>query len=432
VRVAVVGAGWAGIACAVEATKRGHRVTLFEAARNAGGRARRVEHAEPGAPDFPLDNGQHILIGAYRDTLALMRTVGVDPEAALLRMPLTLRHPDGTGLAVPAGLPPPLDLLAGIATARGWTWRDKASLLRTAWQWRRAGFRCGDHVDVNALCARLTARVRDEVIDPLCFSALNTPPDRASGQVFLTVLRDALFGERGGADLLIPRVDLGALLPDPALAWLARHGATVRLATRIHALERIAASARADGVHGTGWQVAGSAFDHVVLATPPWDGARLVRTSGIQAGAWLDATDALKFEAIATVYASHALPTRAPVQALRASPGAPAQFVFDRASLMGHDGVLALVVSASTTPRDLLERQVLAQARSSLRQPALRPLRTIVEKRATYACTPGLSRPSARLAGDLSACGDYVAGPYPATLEGAVRSGLAAARAMVA
>ena len=82
--VAIIGAGWAGCAAAVELTRRGARVTLFEAARTLGGRARRVDHH-----GTTLDNGQHILLGAYRDTLHLMQTVGLRPSEALLRLPRT-------------------------------------------------------------------------------------------------------------------------------------------------------------------------------------------------------------------------------------------------------------------------------------------------------------------------------------------------------
>ncbi|HUD32712.1 MAG TPA: hydroxysqualene dehydroxylase HpnE [Variovorax sp.] len=425
-RIAVIGAGWAGLACAVEATRAGHHVTLFEAARTAGGRARRIEGAAAGASsDPPLDNGQHILVGAYRETLALMRTVGIDPQDVLLRLPLSLRRPDGSGLAVPAGWPAPLDLLAGIVTARGWTWRDKASLLRSAWAWRRAGFRCADDATVGDLCRDLTPRAMDELIDPLCVSALNTPSARASGQVFLTVLRDALFGEPGGADLLLPRVDLGALLPDAALAWLADRGATVRLGTRVDVVER-------GGAGDSHWRIEGVAIDHVVLACASWDAVRLLHGSAIDAPAWSGAAEALRFEAIATVYLEGASPLSTPMLALRSSPDEPAQFAFDRTPLGGPAGRLALVVSAADAPRDVLERQVRAQARAVLGQPSLQVLRTIVEKRATFACTPGLRRPGRDIAEAISACGDHVEGPYPATLEGAVRSGLDAARCLPA
>ncbi|WP_260590811.1 hydroxysqualene dehydroxylase HpnE [Variovorax sp. DXTD-1] len=415
-RTAIVGAGWAGLACAVEATRLGHAVTLFETAHMAGGRARRVDRMH----GLTLDNGQHILIGAYTATLALMRDVGVDADKALLRLPLSLRFADGGGLKL-SRLPAPLDLLAGIFTAHGWTWRDKSTLLRTATGWRLAGFRCAPGTTVAALCTGLTPRVMQELIEPLCVSALNTPVDQSSGEVFLRVLQDALFSGSGRADLLLPRADLGALLPDAALAWLGRHDATLRIGTRVRAISP----------ENGQWRVDDECFDQVVLACAPWDAARLVRASGLAAARWCETTEALRFEAIATVYVRGASPLAAPMLALRSHPAtAPAQFVFDRGQLGGPEGVLAMVVSANETPRETLEHLAIAQAAAQLGQTALQPVQTVVEKRATFACTPALVRPPARIAPGLQACGDYTEGPYPATLEGAVLSGLAAAKAL--
>ncbi|AMM26099.1 hydroxysqualene dehydroxylase HpnE [Variovorax sp. PAMC 28711] len=414
-KVAIVGAGWAGLACAVEATRLGHAVTLFEAARTPGGRARRID----GDRGLALDNGQHILIGAYRATLALLRDVGVDPDAALLRLPLSLRFADGGGLKLPR-LPAPLDLLAGIATARGWTLRDKLSLLRVALRWRLTGFRCASADSVAILCAGLTPRVMQELVEPLCVSALNTPVERSSGTVFLRVLHDALFSGSGGADLLLPRVDLGALFPDAAMAWLAQRGADLRVGHRVRTIAPDAGC----------WQADGEPFERVVLACAPWDAARLVRTSGAAADAWCETTEALRFEAIATVYLRGASPLAEPMLALRSDANAPAQFVFDRGQLGGPAGLLALVVSANEAPRDALERQSLAQAAAQLDQAGLDVVQTVVEKRATFACTPSLVRPAMTIAPGLLACGDYIDGPYPATLEGAVLSGLAAGEAL--
>ncbi|SOD27620.1 squalene-associated FAD-dependent desaturase [Variovorax sp. YR752] len=415
-RIAVIGAGWAGLACAVEATRLGHAVTLFEAAHMPGGRARRVDDMH----GLALDNGQHILIGAYTATLKLMRDVGVDVDSVLLRLPLSLRFADGGGLKLPR-LPAPLDLLAGIFTARGWTWHDKSSLLRTAIGWRLAGFRCAASTTVADLCTGLTPRVMQELIEPLCVSALNTPVAQSSGEVFLRVLKDALFSGSGGADLLLPRADLGALLPDAAIRWLAQHGAVTRIGARVRAI--------APG--GAQWRVDDEVFDQVVLACAPWDAARLVRASGLQADAWCDTTEALRFEAIATIYVRGASPLAEPMLALRSNPAtAPAQFAFDRGQLTGLQGVLAMVVSANETPREVLEEQVVAQAAAQLGQTNLQLVQTVVERRATFACTPALSRPASAIAPGLQACGDYIEGPYPATLEGAVLSGLAAAKAL--
>ncbi|QHJ01686.1 NAD(P)-binding protein [Xylophilus rhododendri] len=404
-----MGAGWAGIACAVEAVRRGARVTLFEAGRQAGGRARAVD-----GPGMVLDNGQHILIGAYTATLELMRGVGADPDALLLRQPLSLRFADGGGIALPRG-PAMAALLAGMLRARGWTWRDKAALLRTAAGWRLRGFRCDGHLTVAALCRGLPPRVREELIDPLCVSALNTPSEQAGAEVFLRVLRDALFSVPGGSDLLLPRADLGALLPEPALRWLRAHRCELRLGCRVQTLQSTP----------DGWMVDGEAFERVVIACPPGEAARLADAA---APAWSRQARQLRFEPIATVYAQAAQGLPRPMLALRSGGDeTPAQFVFDRGRLGGPSGLLAFVASAWHGEREQLESGVVRQAREQLGL-ALQPLSTIVEKRATFACTPGLVRPPLDLAPKLLACGDYIDGPYPATLEGAVLSGLDAAR----
>ena len=443
-KVAVIGAGWAGCAAAVEATRLGHSVTLFESARMAGGRARRVDSSVNGQP-LALDNGQHILIGAYTETLRLMQTLGVDPGSSLLRLPLRLQFPNGEGLAFPRSAvfaawpggprwPAAWQAAWGIAMARGWSWGDKVSLLRLALRWRAGGFVCAPGLSVAALCKGLSPRALRGLVEPLCVSALNTPAERACAQVFLRVMQDALFSQPGGADLLLPRTDLSALLPDAALAWLAARGPAPRLGVRIQALTRSA----------TGWQLSASGsadldnteenFDAVLLACPPPEAARLA--TGTMAD-WAAQAAGLQHEPIATVYArvvpgeSAANKLPQPMLALHCSADAPAQFVFDRGQLGGPAGLLAFVVSASVGDKALLSAQVLAQGQAQLGL-QFELVQTIVEKRATFACTPGLLRPAAQIAPGLLACGDYVAGPYPATLEGAVRSGLQAARLLKA
>jgi squalene-associated FAD-dependent desaturase len=414
-RVAIVGAGWAGLAAAVAATEAGHQVTVFEAARTLGGRARTLHIDVPEGGSVALDNGQHILIGAYRETLRLMERVGLEPRRLLLRLPLVLQDPQGRGLALP-DWPAPWDAVAGILRARGWDWRDKLSLLRASVAWQLAGFRCAPEITVAQLTRSLRPRVREDLVEPLCVAALNTPARRSSGQVFLRVMRDALFGRGhggwGGSNLLLPAAPLGELLPDAAQAWLQAHGAEVRVGRRVQHLAGAS----------SGWLVDGEAFDHVVLATPPWESMRLLAAASVDAKDWLQATGALAYEAIATVYVSGGPRLPVPMLALRSGP---AQFVFDRSQLGGPAGLLAFVVSASATEKTQMEQDVLAQA-AALGW-TVRPLQTVVEKRATFACLPGLKRPAIAIAPGLWACGDYVEGPYPATLEGAVRAGLAVA-----
>jgi squalene-associated FAD-dependent desaturase len=445
------------MAAAVVATKAGHHATVFEASHALGGRARVVSgsHAStlPDGTPVSLDNGQHILIGAYSETLKLMQTVGVNLEKALLRLPLTLQFPDKTGLKLP-DWPAPwvvgLDAAWGIATAKGWTWGDKLALLRVASGWQLGGFTCSQHLSVLQLCERsspkITPRVMAELIEPLCLSALNTPMAEASAQVFLRVLQDAMFSPSikidektsfGSANLLIPTRDLSNLFPHPAAAWLVKHGGNVLLGERVESID----------YSNTGWQISTTtvqqAFDAVILAGSPSNMAlaginiaynatnniakelaHLLRREVLD---WQNSANALRNEAIATVYAySKGAKLSQPMLALRSDSGGdaqnPAQFVFDRGQLGGETGLLAFVISASQGERLALQEKVIAQGKTQLNLPDLQPIQTIIEKRATFACTPDLKRPSNQIAPGLLVCGDYVAGPYPATLEGAVRS----------
>jgi len=414
-RVAVIGAGWAGLAAAVELCDAGCELSLFEMAAEAGGRARGVDHR-----GSRIDNGQHIMIGAYRASLALMTRLGIDADRALKRLPLTLRYPDGRGLALRPG-PPWLAFPRAIASARGWTWSERLALLRTCAGWLAAGFHCGPDLTVSELCADLPAALRTDLIEPLCVAALNTRADQASAEVWLRILRDTLFGGRGSADLLLPRATLDQLLPAPALAWLRERGAAIELGRRVHRLE----------TEGAGWRVDGVRFDRVVLACSSTEAARLVRPLS---EAWATLADELQFEPIVTVHlqASGArLPV--PMMALSAGVEAPAQFLFDHGALSGADGRLAAVISAAAP---WLERGLQSTAAATMEQIArefasqpwarsLRVVATLADKRATFRCSPRLRRPSAAIAPGLWAAGDYVDGPYPATLEGAVRSGSA-------
>jgi squalene-associated FAD-dependent desaturase len=418
-RIAVVGAGWAGLAAAVQAVRQGQAVTLFDSAPQPGGRARSVE-----MNGLTLDNGQHILIGAYRDTLALMRSIGADPERLLCRMPLELVDAKGHGLRLPPGAPW-LSFARGVIAHRGWSLGDRLALLGAAGRWLMQGFRCDPALTVRALTAGLPARVRDELVDPLCVAALNTPAPQASAAVFLRVLKDALFSGRGGADLLLPRAPLQALLPGPAAQWLQSQGAVLQWRRRVQSLA---------AQEPTGWLVDGEAFDAVVLACGANEAARLV--AGI-APEWAQVAGAFEHEPIVTAWlkaAGAALP--APIVALATDAEHPAQFAFDLGQLGHEPGMLAFVVSGA---RECVARGLEASGEAMRRQAlrafdgapwvgALEVVKVMAEKRATFLCTPGLQRPGAPVAPGLVAAGDYIDGPYPATLEGAVRSGLAAAK----
>jgi len=436
--VAVVGGGWAGCAAAVELARRGVKVTLFEAARSLGGRARAVDvHGRT------LDNGQHILLGAYKQTLGLMKRVGVDPSAALLRLPLQMRYPAGSGgmdFLAPR-LPAPWHLIVALMRATGLTREDKLALGRfsTAAKWM--GWRLDLDVSVATLLARFeqTPRLVRLMWHPLCLAALNTPPEQASANVFLAVLRDSLGAKRAASDMLIPRRDLGALFPQAAGRYLAAKGGAVQLGAKVDSLSleqhgwELGASGQA---LGGAWR---GRFDAVVLATPPAQASALLAPFP-EAAALTAGLDAFAYEPIATCYLQYETSVRLPLPfcALLDDPAAGrfGQFAFDRGQLDAlQSGLLAVVVSAAgpaaALDQDSLARAIAAQLDAAFPGLGLEaPLwsRVITEKRATFACTPGLARPqNATPLPGLVLAGDYTASDYPATLESAVRSAQAAA-----
>lgn len=412
--VAVIGAGWAGLAAATHAVELGLRVHLYEMARHVGGRARSVTQG-----GVTQDNGQHILVGAYRDTLALMRMVGVEPDQVLHRMPLTLAYPDGSGLRLPPG-PAVSSFAKAVVAWHSLRWTDRLGLLAWAGAQRWRSFRCPPGTTVAELGKTCPRKAYQELIEPLCVAALNTPADTADAQVLLTVLRDALFGPPGAADMLLPKAPLDDLLPAPALQWLARHGATISTGSRVMQLALEGDKVTVDQV----------LYDHVIVATPPGEASRL---TAALSPAWSQTSSAFAYQPIVTAWLrAPGVRWRQPIMAFRGDSG-PAQFGFELGQLGGEAGEFAMVISGAEkwvqAGSEPTAAALLAQWKAAFPhdREGVKWHGSRVEKRATFACTPGLIRPPLDIHPQVSAAGDYIRGPYPATLEGAVRSGIAAA-----
>lgn len=418
-RVAVIGGGYAGMAAAAELAHHGMPVAVFEAGRVLGGRARRVE-----TDGTRLDNGLHILLGAYRETLRLIELVTAPGESrGLLRLPLELIiHPDFRLRA--ARLPAPLHLLSALLRAHGLSLADRVAAARfMAWA-RRSRFRLA--TDTNVADLLRSKRQPDAASrflwNPLCVSALNTPPTQASARVFLSVLRDSLNGSRADSDLLLPALDFSALFPERAARYVEAHGGSVHLGTTVDAFRRD------DGGFDLG---AGGRFSHAIVAVSAHRAAALLSPHA-ELTPIVQMIDDFSYQPIYSVYLQYAADARLPFR-MGGLEAAYSQWLFDRGQLCGQDGLIGVVISANGAHQELahdeLARAVhaeLAENFPGLGQP--RWHRVIAEKRATFSCTPGLSRPdNATPVARLYLAGDYTASEYPATIESAVRSGVRAA-----
>jgi squalene-associated FAD-dependent desaturase len=420
-RVAVIGGGWAGCAAALTLAEAGVAVSVYEAGAVLGGRARAVD-----LHGTRLDNGQHILLGAYTQTLQLIEALAPDRErASLLRTRLILDQPPAFKLDCPP-LPAPWHLLAGLLGAQGLDRRDKFAAAR----WAHQAIHRPNPADssVAHALADQPAVVRRVLWEPLCLAALNTPPENASANVFRNVLRAAFGGKRAQSDLLFPRTDLGALFPDPAATRAQHYGANVHLRTRVRALA-------CDAV-GVSIVVADQAVQHdfVIVAVAPQHLAALcAQIPSLQS--LLAMVRAYVYLPIATAYVQYPATLRLSRPMLGLADG-PAQFAFDRGRTHGQPGLIAFVASAAAALLGHAQTDWIRAAEQQLGriQPLPEPLwrSSLIEKQATYACTPNLSRPDTRTAHPrIFLAGDYLAGPYPATLESATRSGVKSAQTLL-
>lgn len=449
--VLVVGAGWAGLSAALHLAQAGRRVHLVESAAAPGGRAREVR-LDLGFGPLTLDAGQHLLVGAYRESLQLAQRLH-GGAAPFDRFPLALRDTAGLRLAA-VPLPAPLHLAGALALARGLGPGGRLAAARLLAGLRRAGWRALAGETVAALLARLRQppALVERLWAPLCVAALNTAAEAACASAFAAVLRDTLGADRGAADFVLPRATLAALVAHPAAAWLGAHGATLSWRTtaraiaacpggwRVHAggsaVDDTGDATGTDGDTGNGTRAdAPLEAAQLVLAVPARNAARLLAPLTPRAAPLARFVE----DPIATVYMAWPaaqVPRLPRWIMLRESieRGEHGQWLFDRGCLQGHR-LAAVVISTGgrlggATPAALAEG-VVRQLGAQLDLPAPCAARTVVEKRATLRCTPQRPRVGAGLvAADLPGvwlAGDYAYPDYPATLEGAVRSGRIAA-----
>ena len=448
--IAIIGGGYAGMAAAMELASRGVRVSVFEAGPVLGGRARRITHR-----GVDLDNGAHILLGAYHETLRLMQLAGA-PKRALLRLPLRLIVKERMTLRA-APLPAPLHLLAGLMSATGLRLSERFAAVRFMNALRRAQFRLPADTTVAAMLAAhgQHGALAKYLWEPLCIAALNTPPAKASARIFLNVLRDGLARDTQDSQLMLPRIDLSRLFPDRAADYVRGHRGAIELlspVTRIEVNSSQRPAQRFTLLLKDRREIVGG----VICAAGPREALRLLST--LHQGAPADSPlqpaplpqtpiDAMAhaialieqftYQPICTVYLQYATAVALPDPMLGLADGL-VQWLFDRQALQGQQGVLAAVMSAAGAEQALSNDTIggLVAEEIAHRFPAFGlPLwsKVVMEKFATFSCTPNLKRPAQKTPLErFYLAGDYTAGDYPATLEAAVQSGVKCAQLLMA
>jgi squalene-associated FAD-dependent desaturase len=410
-RVHVVGAGLAGLSAAVEIAGSGRAVTLYEGSTQAGGRCRSYLDAQLGCR---IDNGNHLMLGCNHAILAYLNAVGARDTLAGPSRPIFPFH--------------------DLATDERWTVAMSAG--RIPW-WlfqpgsRVLGSKAGDYLEALRLlkapaAASVTDRLDPDTLlfrrlwAPLAIAILNTEPETASAGLLGAVFSE-MFGAGGAGCLpLLPREGLSETLVDPALLWLERQGAAIKLGARLRALTHN--KGRASILHFAEDDVALEDDDVVVLAVPAPVASSLLPG--------LSVPD--EFRAI--VNAHYRVDTSRLDQQFVGLIGGTAEWVFVK------PGLLSVTISAADrlvdTPSDelipLIWRDV---ARTFGMDGEVPPARIIKEKRATFAATPGQMalRPRTRIdVGNLFLAGDWTDTGLPSTIEGAVRSGVTAAKAVCA
>ena len=400
-KAAVVGGGLAGLSAALELVDAGHEVTLYEARPTLGGAVQTLPRRE-GDPEPPPDNGQHIALGCFTEYLRFLERIG--EAGSVQRSPLALSVLDEHGRAA-AIKPSPLALLR----YRHVPLADRLRILRALARWGDAG----GTTFADALRARgQSERAIDRFWDVFIRPALNLPAEEASAAAGSFTVETALLAGKRASDLVLPTRPLGEMHGEAARRALEAAGAVVRSGARVEALAELDAEA-------------------VVVAVPPAESARLLGEPEPDLG----------YSPIVSVHLLFDRQLlREPLAALLESP---AHWVFDRGRLTGHEperGQYLTVVSSGAPELEALRGRELVELIAGALTDRLGPAellwsRVSREPEATIAVRPGSEahRPGPETAKpNVTRAGAWTATGWPPTMEGAVRSGLAAARALKA
>jgi squalene-associated FAD-dependent desaturase len=394
-KVVVVGGGLSGLAAALELVDAGHEVTLLEARPTLGGKVQTLPERD-GDPEPPPDNGQHIALGCFTEYLAFLARIGSEDKVKRLPLELTVIDERGRAAKIGYGLGP---LLRYRHLSLRDRWRIAIFVARLPRLAPRELETFGGFLRRHGQTETAVERFWDVFIRP----GLNLRADEVDAEAArFTVLR-ALRSGRAASDLVLPTAPLGHMHGDAAARALEQAGARVQTGARVDDLGDLDA-------------------DAVVLALPPEEASRLLGED------W-------RFDH-SPIVSVHLLFDRVILrQPMAALLGSDAHWIFDRGALTGHEPdrgqYLTVVSSAAPELLEIRGRELVdliaGQVTERLGPADVLWSRVSREPEATIAVRPGFSRPPAGR-DELALAGAWLAAPWPPTMEGAVRSGRAAAR----
>ncbi|MFI1580693.1 hydroxysqualene dehydroxylase HpnE [Embleya sp. NPDC020630] len=435
-RMVVIGGGLAGITAALAAADAGVEVTLLEGRPRLGGATFSLRR-----DDMWLDNGQHVFLRCCTEYIAFLERIGSADKVYLQpRMDVPVRTPWGTRTRLArSGLPAPLHLSSALARYPLLTMAGRARVGLAALALRRLDPTdpALDEVTFAAWLDRfgVTAREREAMWDLIGIATLNLPATEASLAMAVKVFRTGVLDRNDGADIGWSLVPLQELHGDASARALAKAGVRVRLRARVDALD---AGAGGFVVHAGGERIEAEA---VVLAVPHYDAARLLPAGALLLDDVLADPNLLTGLGTSPIVNLHVVYDRPVLDVpLTASVGSPVQWMFDRSAGHGLAPGRYVAVSLSAAGREidltsarLRDRFVpeLARVLPAARQARVERFVVTKERSATFRPAPGSGRlrPGPRTAiPGLALAGAWTATGWPATMEGAVRSGLSAAR----
>lgn len=410
----IIGGGWSGLAAAITLTQQGHPVHLIESAKQLGGRARNVHWQ-----DKTIDNGQHMMIGAYQQMLEMMWLIGISPDDVFHRLPIDITIQDSQfpplHLSARSKLPWPLSLAWNLIKSAGLIGFYQVARLQS----NIPKLLSDKDVTVSEwlLKTKQSERLIRQLWEPLCLATLNTPINQASAHVLAKVLQDSLGNNKSAADLLIPKQPLGDLFPQIAANYIELHGGKVSLQTR--AKEIVIEHGKVQGIITRDDITIPT--DNLIVALSPSPTTDLLASH-----ITMNKPDEYP---ICTVYLQYPVHITLPAP-MSGMTGTLSQWIFDRSEQT--PGLMAVVISGPGQHENMSKDDLILQVCKEVHQ--MHPLLpeqaehclVIREKHATFACTVDneKNRPHSQTnISGLWLAGDYVANNYPATLEGAIRNG---------